>query len=42
MNNIAEPNKLFRIKDNGKFEQINLEVGLEARWIWNWSSSCRY
>ncbi|MDC3155981.1 CRTAC1 family protein [Candidatus Pelagibacter sp.] len=30
MNNIAEPNKLFRIKDNGKFEQINLKVGLEA------------
>ena len=29
MNNIAEPNKLFRIKDNGKFEQINLKVGLE-------------
>ena len=30
MNNIAEPNKLFRIKDNGKFEQINFNVGLEA------------
>ena len=30
MNNIAEPNKLFRIKDNGKFEQINFQVGLEA------------
>ena len=30
MNNIAEPNKLFRIKDDGKFEQINFEVGLEA------------
>ena len=30
MNNIAEPNKLFRIKDNGKFEQIDLKVGLEA------------
>ena len=30
MNNIAEPNKLFRIKDNGKFEQINFKVGLEA------------
>ena len=29
MNNIAEPNKLFRIKDNGKFEQINFKVGLE-------------
>ncbi len=31
MNNIAEPNKLFRIKDGGKFEQINFQVGLEAR-----------
>ena len=30
MNNIAEPNKLFRIKDNGKFEQINFKVGLEV------------
>ncbi len=30
MNNIAEPNKLFRIKDNGKFEQIDFQVGLEA------------
>ena len=30
MNNIAEPNKLFRIKDDGKFEQINFEVGLEV------------
>ncbi len=30
MNNIAEPNKLFRIKDGGKFEQINFQVGLEA------------
>ncbi len=30
MNNIAEPNKLFRIKDNGKFEQIDFKVGLEA------------
>ena len=30
MNNIAEPNKLFRINDDGKFEQINFEVGLEA------------
>jgi len=30
MNNIAEPNKLFRIKDDGKFEQINFQVGLEA------------
>ena len=30
MNNIAEPNKLFRIKYDGKFEQINFEVGLEA------------
>ena len=31
MNNIAEPNKLFRIKNGGKFEQINFQVGLEAR-----------
>jgi len=30
MNNIAEPNKLFRIKENGKLEQINFKVGLEA------------
>ena len=30
MNNIAEPNKLFRINDDGKFEQINFQVGLEV------------
>ena len=30
MNNIAEPNKLFKIKENGKFEEIKLKVGLEA------------
>ena len=30
MNNIAEPNKLFRIKENGIFEEIKLEVALEA------------
>ena len=30
MNNIAEPNKLFRIKKNGFFEEIILETGLEA------------
>ena len=30
MNNIAEPNKLFKIKENGKFEEIKLNVGLEA------------
>ena len=41
MNNIAEPNKLFRIKDNGKFEQINFQVGFEARGM-ELSSSCRY
>ncbi|MDC3142642.1 CRTAC1 family protein [Candidatus Pelagibacter sp.] len=29
MNNIAEPNKLFRIKENGIFEEIKLEVALE-------------
>jgi hypothetical protein len=29
MNNIAEPNKLFRIKENGVFEEIILETGLE-------------
>ena len=29
MNNIAEPNKLFRIKENGTFEEIILETGLE-------------
>ena len=30
MNNIAEPNKLFRIKKNGIFEEIILETGLET------------
>ena len=30
MNNIAEPNKLFKIKENGKFEEIKLNTGLEA------------
>ena len=30
MNNIAEPNKLFRIKKNGVFEEIILETGLET------------
>ena len=30
MNNIAEPNKMFRIKNNGKFEEIKLEAGLES------------
>ena len=29
MNNLAEPNKLFRIKDNGIFKEIILEEGLE-------------
>ncbi len=29
MNNIAEPNKLFKIIENGKFEEIKLKVGLE-------------
>ena len=29
MNNLAEPNKLFRIKENGTFEEIILEEGLE-------------
>ncbi len=29
MNNIAEPNKLFKIKENGIFEEIILETGLE-------------
>ena len=29
MNNIAEPNKLFRIKENGIFEEIKFEVALE-------------
>ena len=29
MNNIGEPNKLFRILDNGLIEQIPLDVGLE-------------
>ena len=28
MNNIAEPNKMFRIKNDGKFEKIKLEAGL--------------
>jgi len=30
MNNIAEPTKLLRINDDGKFEQINFQVGLEV------------
>ncbi len=30
MNNIAESNKLFKIKENGKFEEIKLETGLES------------
>jgi len=30
MNNIAEPNKLFKIRENGKFEEIKLDTGLEA------------
>ena len=29
MNNIAEPNKLFKIRENGRFEEIKLEVALE-------------
>ena len=29
MNNIAEPNKLFKIRENGKFEEIKLEIALE-------------
>ena len=29
MNNIGEPNKLFRIKENGIFEEIMLQTGLE-------------
>ena len=29
MNNIGEPNKLFRIKENGIFEEIILQTGLE-------------
>jgi len=29
MNNLAEPNKLFRIKEKGNFEEIILEEGLE-------------
>ena len=29
MNNMAEPNKLFRIKENGIFEEIKFEVALE-------------
>ena len=29
MNNIGEPNKLFKILDNGVIEQITLDVGLE-------------
>ena len=29
MNNIGEPNKLFKILDDGLIEQIPLDVGLE-------------
>ena len=31
MNNIAEPNKLFRIKENGIFEEIKFDVALEPK-----------
>ena len=31
MNNIAEPNKMFRIKNNGKFEEIKLKAALETQ-----------
>lgn len=30
MNNIGEPNKLFKILDNGEFKQINIENALET------------
>ena len=30
MNNIGEPNKLFKIKENGFFEEINIENAYEA------------
>ena len=30
MNNIGEPNKLFKISNNGELNQIQLNVGLEA------------
>ena len=30
MNNIGEPNKLFRILDNGKLKEIELNIALEA------------
>ena len=29
MNNIGEPNKLFKIMDNGVLEQLSLDIGLE-------------
>ena len=29
MNNIGEPNKLFKILDNGVLEQLPLDIGLE-------------
>ena len=31
MNNIAEPNKLFKINENGKFEEIKLKTALETQ-----------
>ena len=31
MNNIAEPNKLFKINENGKFEEIKLKAALETQ-----------
>ena len=30
MNNIGEPNKLFKILENGKFEEIKIKNGLET------------
>ena len=30
MNNIGEPNKLFKILDNGEFKEINIRNALET------------
>ena len=36
LNNIGEPNKLFKIRENGKLEEIDITSNSEAKWSWNW------
>ena len=42
LNNIGEPNKLFKIKENGKLEEIDITSNSEANGLWNWCCCCRY